>query len=106
MKVSRKKNRLYKTLEVLGIVLFVGTLIVTLLLAMVGVDIGNAYGSGILMLVGAAVGSMGVGGRSNLYRCPVCKRKLLVQQQIFKTSVMNKLPEVCPCGWRVEIEEE
>ena len=106
MKVSVKKKRFYKMLERIGNFLFIGTLVITLFLDWIVVDVGNAIVSGFLMAIGFIISCIGAKGRSELYICPVCKRRLLLPERFRRNRVMDEPPEVCPCGWRVQIEYE
>lgn len=106
MKISKKKLRIYKMLESVGTFLFIGTLLITLLLDWIGAEVGNALVSGLLMAAGFIISCIGANGRSKLYICPVCKRRLLLPERFRRNIVMREPPEVCPCGWHMQFEEE
>ena len=106
MKISKKKLRLYKSMEFCGKAVFWITLAVVWISRMIGSEVGE-IASFLWMLVGMAILFAGTQLRVGLYVCPVCGRKLLVNKAGPYRAIDTKLPTFCAsCGWKVHCEEE
>jgi len=91
--ISKKKLKLYRAVMLFGI----GVFLVGAIMA-----IGLRSGSIIVAFAGVLIALIGAGGVDSLYRCPKCKKKLLVDGD--RETLAGKCSRYCPhCGSEVNI---
>ena len=106
MKISRKKKHLYTAIELGGMILCFGCIVVMFFCRMIEADAGALIGA-VLTVAGAVIWILGSKLRASLYVCPVCGQKLLIKKSpTGKPYIIKELPQTCSCGWHVHVEEE
>ena len=71
MKISRKKKHLYTAIELGGMILCFGCIVVMFFCRMIEADTGALIGA-VLTVAGAVIWILGSKLRASLYVCPVC----------------------------------
>ena len=86
LNISKKKLKLWRTVMLCGIVVFI-----------IGgvMSIGLYSGSIVVAVVGVLIALVGARGVDSLYRCPYCGKKLLVDGD--RDSFSGACPKYCPC---------
>ena len=93
LKISKKKLRLYRGIMLTGIAVFLIGAVMT---------VGLRSGGIIVAFAGIPVALTGAAGVDAQYRCPVCKKKLLVDGD--RDTFAGKCSKYCPhCGSEVTV---
>ena len=91
--ISKKKLRMYRTVMLCGIAVFLVGAVMT---------IGLRPGGILIAFAGILVALIGAAGVDSLYRCPNCKKKLLVDGD--RETLAGKYSKYCPhCGAEVTV---
>lgn len=94
--IPKKKLRMYRVIMLCGI----GVFLVGAIMAF-----GLRSGSIIIAFTGILIALIGAAGVDSLYRCPKCKKKLLVDGD--RDTFAGKCSRYCPhCGSEVSIVKE
>lgn len=93
LEISKKKLRMYRAIMLCGIVVFLVGAVMT---------VGLKSGSIIIAFAGVLIALIGAAGVDSMYRCPKCKKKLLVEGD--RDTFAGKCSKYCPhCGSEINV---
>lgn len=94
--ISKKKLRIYRAIMLCGIAAFLVGAIMA---------VGLKSGSIIIAFAGILIALIGAAGVDSMYRCPKCKKKLLVEGD--RDTFAGKCSKYCPhCSAEIQIVKE
>lgn len=94
--ISKKKLRMYRVIMLCGIGVFLVGAVMT---------VGLRSGSIIIAFAGILIALIGAAGVDSMYRCPKCKKKLIVDGD--RDTFAGKCSRYCPhCSEEVQIVKE